>query len=85
MQSFYFDGQPSMSNEEFDNLKEELLWEGSQVAVLRSVVSSCIVALQELWSGSWTNKLLLEFPEFVSIELPLSACLTTGKCLAHSL
>ena len=23
-----------MSNEEFDNLKEELLWEGSRVAVL---------------------------------------------------
>ncbi len=26
-----------MSNEEFDNLKEELLWEGSKVAVLRCV------------------------------------------------
>lgn len=24
-----------MSNEEFDNLKEELLWQGSKVAVLR--------------------------------------------------
>ena len=24
-----------MSNEEFDNLKEELIWEGSKVAVLR--------------------------------------------------
>lgn len=24
-----------MSNEEFDNLKEELLWAGSKVAVLR--------------------------------------------------
>ena len=35
MQSFYFDDKPAMSNEEFDNLKEELLWEGSKVAVLR--------------------------------------------------
>lgn len=35
VQSFYFDNKPAMSNEEFDNLKEELLWEGSKVAVLR--------------------------------------------------
>ena len=34
-QSFYYDEQPMLSNEEFDNLKEELLWEGSKVAVLR--------------------------------------------------
>lgn len=32
--SFYYDGKPVMSNEEFDNLKEELIWEGSRVAVL---------------------------------------------------
>ena len=35
VQSFYFDNKPAMSNEEFDNLKEELTWEGSKVAVLR--------------------------------------------------
>lgn len=35
LQSFYYDGKPVMSNEEFDNLKEELIWEGSRVAVLR--------------------------------------------------
>lgn len=35
VQSFYFEDKPAMSNEEFDNLKEELLWEGSRVAVLR--------------------------------------------------
>ena len=35
VQSFYFEDKPAMSNEEFDNLKEELLWEGSKVAVLR--------------------------------------------------
>ena len=34
-QSFYYDEKPLLSNEEFDNLKEELLWEGSKVAVLR--------------------------------------------------
>lgn len=35
MQSFYYDEKPILSNEEFDLLKEELLWEGSKVAVLR--------------------------------------------------
>ena len=35
-----------MSNEEFDNLKEELLWEGSKVAVLRCV--SCHANLLQL-------------------------------------
>ena len=36
MQSFYYDKKPMLGNEEFDNLKEELLWEGSRVAILRS-------------------------------------------------
>lgn len=36
LQSFYIDGSPMMSNEEFDHLKEELIWEGSSVAVLSS-------------------------------------------------
>jgi hypothetical protein len=34
LQSFYYDGTPMMSNEEFDLLKEELLWQGSKIAVL---------------------------------------------------
>lgn len=37
IQSFYYDGKPIMSNEEFDVLKEELTWQGSKVAVLRCV------------------------------------------------
>lgn len=34
LQSFYYDKQPVMSNEEFDNLKEELIWQGSSVVIL---------------------------------------------------
>ncbi|CAM6089094.1 unnamed protein product [Calypogeia fissa] len=34
LQSFYYEGKPTMSNEEFDNLKEELMWEGSSVVML---------------------------------------------------
>lgn len=36
LRSFYFEGKPNMSNEEFDQLKQDLLWEGSKVAVLTS-------------------------------------------------
>ena len=39
-QSFYMDCAPIMSNEEFDNLKEELLWEGSKVVILSKILSS---------------------------------------------
>ncbi|KAG8098989.1 hypothetical protein GUJ93_ZPchr0013g37367 [Zizania palustris] len=34
LQSFYYDQKAIMSNEEFDNLKEELMWEGSSVVML---------------------------------------------------
>ncbi|KAF8690737.1 hypothetical protein HU200_041121 [Digitaria exilis] len=34
MQAFYYDKKAVMSNEEFDNLKEELMWEGSSVVML---------------------------------------------------
>ncbi|KAJ3678460.1 hypothetical protein LUZ60_002263 [Juncus effusus] len=36
LQSFYYDKTAIMSNEEFDNLKEELMWEGSSVVMLSS-------------------------------------------------
>eukprot|EP00850_Spirogloea_muscicola_P011655 SM000073S21431 [mRNA] locus=s73:258936:261961:+ [translate_table: standard] len=34
LRSYYFDEEPMMSNEEFDNLKEELMWNGSGVVML---------------------------------------------------
>lgn len=36
LQSFYYDKKPIMTNEEFDILKEELIWEGSSVVILSS-------------------------------------------------
>jgi hypothetical protein len=41
LQSFYFDKEPIMSNEEFDNLKEELQWQGSRVVILSKCRSTC--------------------------------------------
>ncbi|KAG8382319.1 hypothetical protein BUALT_Bualt05G0065100 [Buddleja alternifolia] len=34
LQAFYYEGKSIMSNDEFDNLKEELMWEGSSVVML---------------------------------------------------
>ena len=36
LSAFYFDGKPAISDEEFDLLKDELIWSGSKVAVLTS-------------------------------------------------
>lgn len=36
LRAFYYDDKPNLTNEEFDNLKEELVWQGSKVAVLSS-------------------------------------------------
>lgn len=37
LQAYYYDGIPLLSDSEFDNLKQELQWEGSKVVVLRWV------------------------------------------------
>lgn len=34
LQAFYYDQEPVLSDSEFDNLKQELQWEGSKVVVL---------------------------------------------------
>jgi hypothetical protein len=36
LSSWYYDGKPKMSDEEFELLKEELLWAGSKVATLEA-------------------------------------------------
>ena len=33
-QAYYYEETPTLSNEEFDNLKQELQWEGSKVVIL---------------------------------------------------
>ncbi len=34
LQAFYYDEKPTLTDAEFDNLKQELQWEGSKVVVL---------------------------------------------------
>lgn len=43
LQAFYYEGKAIMSNEEFDNLKEELMWEGSSVVMLSMIDSHIAV------------------------------------------
>ena len=55
VQSFYYDKKPMLGNEEFDNLKEELLWEGSKVAILRSA-SAWLTAYMAFWAPAHSQQ-----------------------------
>ncbi|XP_010540318.1 PREDICTED: PGR5-like protein 1B, chloroplastic [Tarenaya hassleriana] len=52
MQAFYYEGKAVMSNEEFDNLKEELMWEGSSVVMLSSDEQRFLEASMAYVSGN---------------------------------
>ncbi|KAK7412025.1 hypothetical protein VNO78_03471 [Psophocarpus tetragonolobus] len=52
LQSFYYEGKAIMSNEEFDNLKEELMWEGSSVVMLSSDEQKFLEASMAYVSGN---------------------------------
>ncbi|XP_010529516.1 PREDICTED: PGR5-like protein 1B, chloroplastic [Tarenaya hassleriana] len=52
MQAFYYEGKAIMSNEEFDNLKEELMWEGSSVVMLSSDEQRFLEASMAYVSGN---------------------------------
>ncbi|XP_021284364.1 PGR5-like protein 1A, chloroplastic [Herrania umbratica] len=51
LQAFYYEGKAIMSNEEFDNLKEELMWEGSSVVMLSSDEQKFLEASMAYVSG----------------------------------
>ncbi|XP_056859125.1 PGR5-like protein 1A, chloroplastic isoform X2 [Raphanus sativus] len=67
MQSFYYDGKAIMSNEEFDNLKEELMWEGSSVVMLSSDEQRFLEASMAYVSGNP----ILNDEEFDNLKLKL--------------
>ncbi|KAJ0602313.1 putative PGR5-like protein [Helianthus annuus] len=52
LQAFYYEGKAIMSNEEFDNLKEELMWEGSSVVMLSSDEQKLLEATMAYISGN---------------------------------
>ncbi|XP_019053085.1 PREDICTED: PGR5-like protein 1A, chloroplastic [Nelumbo nucifera] len=67
LQSFYYEGKATMSNEEFDNLKEELMWEGSSVVMLSSDEQKFLEASMAYVSG----KPIMTDEEFDKLKLKL--------------
>ncbi|KAH9621216.1 hypothetical protein KSS87_016654 [Heliosperma pusillum] len=67
LQSFYYEGKATMSNEEFDNLKEELMWEGSSVVMLSGDEQRFLEASMAYVSG----KPILSDKEFDDLKLRL--------------
>ncbi|BAU00502.1 hypothetical protein LR48_Vigan06g005700 [Vigna angularis] len=67
LQAFYYEGKAIMSNEEFDNLKEELMWEGSTVVMLSSEEQKFLEASMAYVSG----KPILSDKEFDDLKLRL--------------
>lgn len=66
-QAFYYDGTPTMSNEEFENLKEELTWAGSRVAVLSGDELRFLEAFQAFQAG----KAILADAEYDALKVSL--------------
>ncbi|MCF8706230.1 hypothetical protein L3056_11010 [Corynebacterium sp. MC-25] len=69
LQSFYYEGKAIMSNEEFDNLKEELMWEGSSVVMLSSDEQKFLEASMAYVSG----KPILSDEEYDQLKLRLKS------------
>ncbi|KAF3790975.1 PGR5-like protein 1A [Nymphaea thermarum] len=67
LQSFYYDKEPIMSNEEFDNLKEELMWEGSSVVMLNPDEQKLLEASMAYVAG----KPIMSDEEFDALKLRL--------------
>ncbi|GAQ87275.1 pgr5-like protein b [Klebsormidium nitens] len=67
LQSFYYDEQPMMSNEEFDNLKEELQWQGSRVVIMSPDEQKFMEACQAYFAG----KPILSDDEFDALKSQL--------------
>lgn len=67
LQAFYYEGKAIMSNEEFDNLKEELMWEGSSVVMLSADEQRFLEASMAYVSG---NPIMTD-KEFDKLKLKL--------------
>ena len=69
LQSYYYDGKSSLTDEEFENLKDDLLWSGSKVAVLSSDEQRFMEATMSYNAG----KPILSDDEFDELRAELKA------------
>lgn len=67
LSSFYYDGQPKLSDEEFELLREELYWNGSKVATLDSDEQRFLEVSQAYAAG----KQILSDDEFDELKAKL--------------
>ncbi|KAJ3688834.1 hypothetical protein LUZ61_017998 [Rhynchospora tenuis] len=67
LQAFYYEKKAIMSNEEFDNLKEELMWEGSSVVMLSADEQRLLEASMAYASG----KPIMSDAEFDELKMRL--------------
>lgn len=52
MQAYFYDGREVLSDKDFDQLKEDLLWEGSQVAAMNREETKYLAAMQAYMQGA---------------------------------
>ncbi|PON57475.1 PGR5-like protein 1A [Parasponia andersonii] len=69
LQAFYYEGKAIMSNEEFDNLKEELMWEGSSVVMLSADEQRFLEASMAYVSG----KPIMSDEEYDKLKIKLKS------------
>lgn len=69
LQSFYFDGREVLSNDDFDALKEDLAWAGSNIASLNRNETIFLNAMRSYQQG----KPLLSDEEFDALKKQLKA------------
>eukprot|EP01025_Chloroclados_australasicus_P008396 TRINITY_DN1295_c0_g1_i1.p2 TRINITY_DN1295_c0_g1~~TRINITY_DN1295_c0_g1_i1.p2 ORF type:complete len:321 (-),score=32.29 TRINITY_DN1295_c0_g1_i1:305-1267(-) len=67
LQSYYYEGTSSLTDEEFENLKEELIWSGSKIAVLSSKEQRFLEASQAYQAG----KPIMSDAEFDKLKMEL--------------
>jgi len=52
LQAYFFDGREVLNDKDFDQLKEDLLWEGSPVAALSRDENQYLIAMQAFLKGA---------------------------------
>jgi len=77
MQAYFFDGREMLKDADFDQLKEDLLWEGSPVAALSRDENKYLAAMQAYLSG----KPIMPDEEFNALKKSL---IQSGSVIAVS-
>mmetsp|Transcript_62256 Transcript_62256/g.124794 ORF Transcript_62256/g.124794 Transcript_62256/m.124794 type:complete len:303 (+) Transcript_62256:54-962(+) len=75
LQAYFYDGRELLNNLDFDQLKEDLLWQGSPVAVMGRDETKYLTAMQQYLAG----KPIMSNEEFDALKQSLKS---TGSVIA---